>query len=54
MIKIRIEFVTENERLKLIKLLGYEFLIVDQGPIRNSNRPNNKFKIQYLELVERD
>lgn len=54
MIKLRIEFLNEEERQRLKEALSTSFEILEEGIIKKSKQPNNKFMIQYLMLVIKD
>ncbi|MEG0314470.1 MAG: hypothetical protein RR646_04330 [Erysipelotrichaceae bacterium] len=51
MLKIRIEFMNEVERLNLIKALAVNYVIAKEDKVKLSSVPGSKYKLQYLELI---
>lgn len=53
MMILRLEFVHENERIKLLKRIQKNYIIVEKSEISPSKKKNSKKKIQFIEIEER-
>ncbi len=53
MLKMRLEFITEEDLQNMLFHLEQRYIIVDKSTIRHSNRANSKYKLIYVELVKK-
>ena len=51
MIRIRIEFLEEQDRQAILKILDAKYKIAECSRIRESKIEGNEFKMQYLTIV---
>lgn len=51
MIRVRIEFLTEQEHQALLTVLYESFDVLECSEVRNSKVKGSKFKLQYITMV---
>lgn len=54
MIRMRIEFLNEQEHEHILEVLNENFEIVEQEKVKPSKQEGSKFKLQYLSMVMKD
>lgn len=53
MIKLRVDFIRRKELNDFVELVEEKYEIVDKSVIKEPKNKNSKFKIQYLDVIEK-
>lgn len=53
MLKLRIEFLAEQELEEVVELLEDNYIIYSKGKIKESKNENSKLKFVYIEVVKK-